>query len=85
LPDGNLGISHIQIVMTSSTIDVVLERFGTVTGDTFAAAASTLADRLLTRFAKRSVRIMERVIDEPITILAEEAGASERQEKPSRS
>jgi hypothetical protein len=78
LPEGTPGLSHIQIVMTSSTLDVVLERSSAASGDKLAAAANTLADRLLTRFSKRSVRIIERLIDDPKDISAEEVEASER-------
>lgn len=80
LPEGNLGISHVQIIMTSSTIDVVLERPGLASGDKFATAANTLADRLLTRFSKRSVRIIERLVDAPDANSPEAAEALERQE-----
>lgn len=80
--DGNMGLSHLQVIMTSSSLDVILERSrGTVSSDELAAAAALLADRLLTRFSKRTVRIIEQV-NEEVTIEQVDASEAVNPQKP---
>lgn len=84
--EGNLGLSHLQVVMTGSTLDVILERpKGMASSDELAAAATLLADRLLTRFSKRTVRIIEQINDDPANPQVEASEALDPQKPLSSS
>jgi hypothetical protein len=55
----NLGLTGIRITVTRTTLDVVLERTDSALGDQLVRAAEALAQRLMTRFSKRTVRVLD--------------------------
>lgn len=57
--DESLGLTGLRITVTATTLDVVFERSGTVAAEEFVRAAKALAERLMTRFSKRTVRILD--------------------------
>jgi hypothetical protein len=57
--DESLGLTGLRITVTQTTLDVVFERTGSVVPEEFARAAQALAERLITRFSKRTVRILD--------------------------
>ncbi len=78
LPEGQLGLSHIRVVLTSATLDVVLERQQSLGADDLAGVASALADRLLTRFSKRAVRIIEQQIENAEPASSDDAAIAQK-------
>jgi hypothetical protein len=57
--DESLGLTGLRITVTPTTLDVVFERTGSVVAEEFVRAAEALAQRLMTRFSKRTVRILD--------------------------
>jgi hypothetical protein len=57
--DEALGLTGLRITVTQTTLDVVFERSGTAATEEFVRAAEALAQRLMTRFSKRTVRILD--------------------------
>jgi hypothetical protein len=57
--DESLGLTGLRITVTQTTLDVVFERTGSVVAEEFVRAAEALAERLITRFSKRTVRILD--------------------------
>jgi hypothetical protein len=57
--DESLGLTGLRITVTQTTLDVVFERSGSVAREEFVRAAEALAQRLMTRFSKRTVRILD--------------------------
>jgi hypothetical protein len=59
-PDGLAGLAGLRLIVTPTSLDVIFERTGQDELSTeLIGAAAALADRLRTRFSKRSVRIMD--------------------------
>jgi hypothetical protein len=58
LSEQNLGLAGLRIAITQTTMDVVLEHSGSGMSDELIRAAGTLADRLMKRFSKKTVRII---------------------------
>src|SRR5262249_7548980 len=59
LPGEALGLAGLRIILTKTTLDVVLDRTRSTPSDQLLRAARALADRLMTRFSKKTVRILE--------------------------
>ena len=57
--DESLGLTGLRITVTQTTLDVVFERSGSAPAEEFVRAAEALAQRLMTRFSKRTVRILD--------------------------
>ena len=57
--DENRGLAGLRITITRTTMDVVFEHTGSVLSDELVRAAEALAERLMTRFSKKTVRIFD--------------------------
>jgi hypothetical protein len=57
--DESLGLTGLCITVTQTTLDVVFERTSSVVAEEFVRAAQALAERLMMRFSKRTVRILD--------------------------
>ena len=66
LPGGESGLAGISVAMSRDGIEVVLRHSGMGDPAAMAQAAQALAERLQTRFARRTVRISE--IETPSTV-----------------
>lgn len=72
-----LGITGISLVVTATSLDVVLQRMSSDVSDELTRAAKTLAERLVTRLSKRTVRILDgRALDAREIGGAADAGTS---------
>jgi hypothetical protein len=55
----SMGLAGLHIIVTPTTLDVVFERTGGIFSEELVRAAQALAERLMTRFSKRTVRILD--------------------------
>jgi hypothetical protein len=59
--DEVLSLQGLNVTVTPLNIEIILLRTGSVVSDELAGAAQSLADRLMARFSKRAVRIVQSV------------------------
>jgi hypothetical protein len=57
--DESSGLTGLRVIITQTTLDVIFERAEAVASEELVRAADALAQRLMTRFSKRTVRILE--------------------------
>jgi hypothetical protein len=65
--DESLGLAGMQVVVTQTTLEVIFERTASPPSEELARAAQALAERLVTRFSKKTVRILDKTITDEQT------------------
>ncbi len=60
--DESLGLAGVKVTVTQTTLEVIFERDGSVPSEALARAAQALAERLMTRFSKKTVRILDAAV-----------------------
>lgn len=68
---GEIGLTGISLSVTATTLDVVLERAGSEASESLLRAARILSERLMTRFSKQTVRILDRITPDAQAAAAE--------------
>ena len=59
LGDATPGLTGLRITVTPTALDVILERTGPGLSEELVRAAEALAQRLMTRFSKKTVRVLD--------------------------
>jgi hypothetical protein len=60
--DESLGLAGLRISVTPTTLDIVLERVGSLASEELVRAANKLAERLMIRFSRKVVRIFDKQV-----------------------